>query len=200
MGSRFSTRSAVARLRPAAVLLAVVLLAGCDAQQQQQARDAAGSIASSAPAALGDVGVAAQIEAALVRIDADSSLHVAISVHDGAVRLSGRVKSTEIASRFEAAAKAVSGVKSVTADLTSDPHLPRVSQQARDAGTVAAVTGDLIAQTGVNAFRVKVRAHAGAVTLTGDVKSDAVKQSMLDAARHAPGVKTVEDHLSVKAL
>jgi osmotically-inducible protein OsmY len=196
MRVKMQFRRAGAEAQAVAFCLAAATLGGCSAQQ---ARDTAKSLATGAPAALGDVGDVAQVEAKLIRIDADSALHVAVSAHDGTVRLSGRVKSAEIGSRFENAARSVSGVKAVDSALLIDTKLTPVSSQARDAGTVAAVTGDLVAQTGLNAFGVKVQAHAGVVTLSGRVKSAALKQTMLEAAKHAPGVKSVVDRLGVKA-
>jgi osmotically-inducible protein OsmY len=185
----------LARLLAPAALLGALCVAGCSSQQ---AREAANSLATGAPQVLGDVGIAAQIEARVIRIDADSALHVAISVNGGDVRLSGKVKSESVASGFVAAAKDVSGVKKVDNALSVDANLPPASQRARDAGTIAAVTGDLIAQAGINAFRVKVAAHDGVVTLSGTLKSDAVRQTVVDAAKHAPGVKSVVDRLAVK--
>ena len=174
--------------------LALTAVSGCTSEQ---ARDAANSIATDAPAALGDAVLEAKVEAKLVGIDADSALHVAVSVHDGAVRLSGRVKSASTAGRFTSGAKEVGGVKSVETDLKVDANLPPATQQARDAGVVAAVTANLVAQTGVNAIHVKVTAHAGAATLAGTVASAALKSTMLEAARRSYGVKSVVDRLEV---
>jgi osmotically-inducible protein OsmY len=189
------------------VLAGALGAAGCTSAQVQtdsnavgnQVQSAAKSLATSAPAALGDAALAAQIEARLVSIDADSALHVALSVKDGKVTMSGRVKSASIAERFAAAAKSVSGVTSVASSVRVDPSLPPTSEQAKDALTVTAVTGALLAQSGVNAIGVKVRAHDGAVTLSGSVASDALKTTMLAAAKHTPGVKSVVDGLTVKS-
>ncbi len=187
---------AVGLTRILALGAALIASAGCSSEQ---ARDTANSISTDAPQVLRDVGIAAQVEAKLLRIDADSALHVAVSVHGGKVRLSGRVKSDAIAARFAAGAKDVSGVTSVDTALRPDANLPPVSQQARDAGTIAAVTGDLIAQGGINAFGVRVAAHDGAVTLTGKVKSESLRQTLVDAAKHSPGVKSVVDKIEVKS-
>lgn len=179
----------------ALALAAAVLAVGCSSTQVE---DATKSLQQSAPVVLGDGAIVAQITARLVGIDADSALHVAVGSHGGVVTLSGRAKSEAIAERFVAAAKGVSGVKSVTSTIVADPKLPPATEQAKDAGTVAVVTGALIAQAGVNALTVKVRAHAGAVTLSGEVKTEALKSTMLDAAKRSAGVKTVADELKVK--
>jgi osmotically-inducible protein OsmY len=36
------------------------------------------------------------------------------------------------------------------------------------------------------------------VTLEGDVKTEALKSTIADAAKHAPGVKSVTDNVAVK--
>ena len=163
------------------VLAGALVAGGCSSGQvqsdsntvQNQVQNAAKSLATNAPAALGDAALAAQIEAHFVSIDADSALHVAVSVKDGKVSLSGRVKSASIAERYAAAAKGVSGVSAVASTIHVDPSLPPTSV------TVTAVTGALLAQSGINAIGVKVRAHDGAVTLSGTVASEALKTTML---------------------
>jgi len=196
MRSDIQFRGVATPVRVVFLALGLAAVAGCSSQQVE---DAGHSLATDAPAALGDVSIAAQVEAKLLRIDADSALHVAVAVHGGTVKLSGKVKSAATESGFTAAAKQISGVKNVDSTLQVDASLPPASEQARDAGTVAAVTGDLIAQAGINAFRIKVNAHAGVVTLSGNVKSAAVKATVLDAAKHAPGVKSVVDRVEVKS-
>jgi osmotically-inducible protein OsmY len=155
-------------------------------------------IATSAPAIFDDATIAAKIEARFVGIDADSALHVAVDAHDGNVRLSGRAKSAAIAARFADAAKAVPGVKGVDSQIAVDPKLPSATNQAKDFSLEAGVTAALIGQAGINAFSVKPSAHAGIVTLTGTVKSDALKATMLTTAKGAPGVKGVVDKIQVK--
>jgi osmotically-inducible protein OsmY len=177
------------------ILAAAVLASGCSSTQVE---DTTKSLQKSAPVMLGDAAVSAQVTARLVGIDADSALHVAVASKDGNVSLSGRAKSAAIAERFVAAAKGVSGVKSVSSTIVADPNLPPATEQAKDAATATAVTGSLIAQSGINALGVKVRAHSGAVTLSGDVKTAALKSTMVDAAKHAPGVTSVVDDLKVK--
>jgi osmotically-inducible protein OsmY len=176
------------------LLAAAVFASGCSSSQVQ---DATKSLEKSAPAALGDAGLVAQVTTRLIGIDADSALHVAVASHDGSVTLTGRAKSASVAERFVAAAKDVSGVKSVASTIVVDAKLPPATQQAKDAATVTGVTGALIAQAGVNALSVKVHAHDGAITLEGDVKTEALRSTVVDAARHAPGVKSVVDDLKV---
>ncbi len=181
-------------MKRCAIFLAMLLLAGCSQDVDQAAK----SIATNAPAIVGDAGIAAQIEAALVGIDADSALHVAVDVHDGNVTLSGRAKSSAIAQRFVDAAKGVKGVKGVASRISVDPKLPSATAQGKDFALAAEVSAALLGQTGINAFSVKPSAHAGVVTLSGTVKSDALKTTILQTARHTAGVKSVVDRIEVK--
>jgi len=180
----------------APLLLFALLAAACTRQDLDNAGSA---LASAAPKLASDGIVVARIEARLVQLDADSALHVAVSSRDGVVRLSGKVRSTAIAARFVAAARAIPGVTRVDSALAAAPHMPRAEQNASDFALAVAVRASLIAQGGINAFGVRVAAHDGAVTLTGKVKSESLRQTLVDAAKHSPGVKSVVDKIEVKS-
>ena len=173
------------------LLAGVVFAAGCSSTQVEDTTKSANVV-------LGDAAIVAQVTTRLVGIDGDSALHVAVASHSGDVSLSGRAKSAAIAERFVAAAKDVSGVKDVHSTIHVDSKLKPVTEQAKDALIVSGVTGALIGQAGVNALGVKVHAHDGAVTLEGTVKTEALKSTVSDAAKHAPGVKSVVDDVAVK--
>jgi len=174
------------------LLAGAVLISGCSSSQVEETT-------KSADAVLGDAAIVAQITTRLIAIDGDSALHVAVGSHDGAVTLSGRAKSAAVAQRFLAAAKDVSGVKSVASRVVVDSRLAPVTEQVKDAALATGVTGALIGQAGVNALGVKVHARGGAVTLDGTVKTEALKSTISDAAKHAPGVKSVVDNLTIKS-
>ena len=174
---------------------AAVFASGCSSQKAEETTK---SVQESAPVVLGDAAISAQVTTRLIGIDGDSALHVAVASHDGSVALSGRAKSKSVAERFVAAAKGVSGVKSVSSTIVVDAKLPPVSGQARDAAIVTGVTGALIGQAGVNALTVQVHVRDGAVTLEGSVKTAELKATVADAAKHAPGVKSVADKVEVK--
>ena len=175
-------------------LCVAVALAGCSASQQQSVQ----SLASSAPQQARDVVLAASVKAKLAAIDLDSATNVAVRVDGGRAFLSGSVKNVEQRVEFERAAKSVDGVRSIDDRTTVNPHEHSAREQLQDAGVAAAVSANILAQTGVNAFKVHSEARAGAVTLTGNVPTQAVKTTILESARKTPGVKTVIDHLVVK--
>jgi osmotically-inducible protein OsmY len=179
------------------VLFAVALaaLAGCSEQQVNQSGNA---LASAAPKLASDGLVIAKIESKFVGIDSGSALHVAVASHDGAVKLTGKVKSEAVSQKFAAAAKEVEGVKSVDASLSVDPSIPTAEEQVGDFSLMASVRANLAGQAGVNALAVDVKAHAGVVTLSGKVKSAAIKSTLAAAAKETSGVKSVVDNLTVK--
>jgi len=167
--------------------------AGCS---QGQVDNAGHAFASAAPA-VNDALIVAQVEGSFITIDADSALHVAVSSHDGVVKLSGRVKSDSIRDRFVAAARKTQAVKTVDATLSIDPHLPSAKDQAADFALAVAVQASIAGQSGLNALSVHVDAHGGTVTLTGTVPTRAIHATVADTAKHTSGVKKVIDKLKV---
>ena len=184
------------------VALAVpcLALAGCT---ERQIDDSGKALASAAPALAGDGVVFTAIESRFVAIDPSSALHVAIAVHGGRVRVTGKVRSSGVASRYRAAAKsAMSGAGDATdpiVELRVDPAIPDAAGTARDAGVVASVRAAIVAQGGVNGARVGVASHGGVVTLTGDVPTGAIRSTLVGAAQAAPGVVRVVDGLRARS-
>jgi osmotically-inducible protein OsmY len=160
------------------LVVCLVLLSGCT---ESQVNSAGSSIASSAPALANDALIVGQIEGAYVTIDPASALHVAVSSRD----------------KFVAAAKKIDNVKDVNASLTVDEKLPGPKGQIADFGLAAAVQANVAGQAGINALSVHVAAHDGTVTLSGKVASDALRSTIVDAAKHVTGVRNVVDTLNV---
>jgi osmotically-inducible protein OsmY len=179
-----------------AALAAGLMLAGCT---QQHAEDEARSLVSAAPGFANDAEIVAQVEAKLVMLDPGSALHVAVSSHGGDVGLSGKVRSRESAARFEKAAAGISGVHHVNARLAVDASLPNAGAQAGDLALEAAVHANLAAAAGLNGLGVGVRARSGSVTLSGTVKTEALRSTILSTARETAGVKSVVDKLEVRS-
>jgi osmotically-inducible protein OsmY len=179
-----------------ALVLSLTALAGCSQRQIDNAQNA---IASDAPKLADDGVVYAQIEAKLVQIDPTSALHVAVAVHNGAVRLSGRVKSDVTEKRYTQAASAVSGVTHVNATMTVDPKLRSASADVDDFALATAVRAHLTAQAGVNGIGLGIASKGGVVTLSGSVKTAALHQTIVSAARTTAGVKSVVDRLQTSS-
>ena len=68
-----------------------------------------------------------------------------------------------------------------------------------DAGITTAVKAELIKAPNIISLKIEVDTKAGAVTLTGEVPSEAVKTQAGDIAKAAKGVTSVNNNLTVKA-
>jgi hyperosmotically inducible protein len=184
-------------------LLAVAGLAACsksdvDNVQNAVASAVPASVKSALPAIEKVTEIGAKIEARFGEIDAASALHVIPHVDgNGSVKLTGTVRSADIEKQFVAAATAVSGVKSVSSSLTVDPSLPNVKDSTSDIVLEARVRAKLLEEGGVNAFSIGVNARAGAITLSGNVPSNSVADTLVSTAKTVHGVKSVESKLQV---
>jgi len=174
------------------LLAALGLLVACS---EQQINNAGSAVESAAPVLFNDAVVETRIESQFLQIDSASALHVAVATHGGNVNLSGKVRSAAFEQRFIASAKATSGVRSVSASLAVDPSLQGTVQQASDFGLVAAVRANLATQAGVNAVTIGVAASHGVVTLSGNVKTPALRSTLVATAQKTTGVKKVVDRL-----
>jgi hyperosmotically inducible periplasmic protein len=159
---------------------------------------AAQSVATAAPVlAANDALLASAVKARLAVADIDSATNVGVRAHQGAVTLTGTVRSPRDVHVLGDAARQVGGVKSVQTELRVDPHAPSARTQATNIGLEARVMANIAAQAGLNALSVHASAKAGVVTLHGTVRSPALKTTVLDAARHTPGVHGVVDKLQI---
>jgi osmotically-inducible protein OsmY len=102
---------------------------------------------------------------------------VLVEVDRGTVTLTGTVGHYGKKVAAQEAAHRVAGVRDVVNDLTV--HIPTH-----------------LARTDT-ANRIQVHTRDGTVTLTGHVGAWKEKLAIIDAVSHAPGVETVEDHLSI---
>jgi len=178
--------------------LAFAVLCGCTSQQIQSAgNNALNSVASQAPRLAADAALGAQLEARFVGIDPNSALHVALGVHAGNVRMTGKVASLATRAKYIVAARETPGVRSVDSRLTIDPALATPRETVRDFALAAAVRANLAAQFGATGLRLQVTARGGTVTLGGTAANAGLKAAMLDAARKTGGVHTIVDQIRV---
>lgn len=173
---------------------ALALLVACNGDAQKAAQN----LASSAPARMKDAVLAAAVATKLATIDLDSASAVHVRAAGGTVTLTGQVRSQAVRTRFEAAARAIGGVRAVDDRTALNPKLRSVTEKVSDAALAARVTGVLAAQTGVNVFKVKTGVHDGVVTLSGTVPSQPIKETMLGSVRRLGGVRTLIDHIAVR--
>ena len=125
----------------------------------------------------------------------DDQLHaddIDVDVHDGDVTLRGMVELPVQRDRAERVVLAVPGITGVTNKLGVwlTVSADEVAERVTDALGAVAVVG---------AEQVTVDVVDNDVTLSGTVGSAAHREAALAAARDAPGVATVHDHLMVRS-
>lgn len=127
------------------------------------------------------------------QLDANPALSgVTTAIKDGVVTLSGQVKDDASKAVYEAAAKAVKGVKSVVDNLTvAPPPAPAPVVIAADNPLTKSVT-DAIKDLPT----VKADVKDGIVTLTGDIKRDQLMKLMQTLNTLKP--KKIVNQLTIK--
>lgn len=68
---------------------------------------------------------------------------------------------------------------------------------AKDAALKVRVTAAMAEQAGANVFHIGTDVRAGVVTLNGTVPSSQVEQTVVHAASGVPGVKRVDNRLTI---
>jgi osmotically-inducible protein OsmY len=115
------------------------------------------------------------------------------TVSNGLVTLEGNVDSWTEREDAERAVQNLVGVHGVTDKMTVLSAKPVQSERVREA-----IENALERRAEREARRIRVEVTGtGTVTLTGQVRSWAEKRATLAAARFAPGVRSVEDHLEI---
>ena len=115
------------------------------------------------------------------------------TVSNGCVTLEGNVDSWTEREDAERAVQNLVGVHGVTDKMSVLSAKPVQSERVREA-----IENALERRAEREAKRIRVEVTGtGTVTLTGQVRSWAEKRATLAAARFAPGVRSVEDHLEI---
>jgi len=113
------------------------------------------------------------------------------TVSDGWVTLEGSVDNLREREDAERAVRFLLGVRGVSNELV-------VSEQGVEPEEVRAVIEEALERRAERAAaHIKVTVDDGAVTLAGSVRSWAEKRAIMGAVSHAPGVRTVHDHLRI---
>jgi osmotically-inducible protein OsmY len=148
-------------------------------------------VAVAGGAARSDADIAHAVRRALVWDAFVPDDVISSTVTDGAVRLQGTVDDATDRDEAERAVKDIPGVKAVHNLIDVHPS----AETARD--VTHAIDVALIREADAEARGIRVQCHEGRVTLSGDVHSTAERQAAVDAAKAAPGVRLVDDHLRI---
>lgn len=173
-------------MRAVVLVTAILALAACTAQQQQNAS-----------ASANDTYLVTAVGTKIATVDVDALTRVHVSASHGVITLTGQARSMQEKVRYEDAAKSVSGVTAVRDQLAINPHAQGLRGRAADAALEARISAAIAGQTGVNAFHVQPSVHQGNVTLRGKVPTQAIHQTILQTVRGVPGVKDVDDRLTI---
>jgi osmotically-inducible protein OsmY len=183
-------------VKRALALAAAIVLASCGGGGDTRQTESGPTMA---PVAIFKDGLLyAAVKARLAGSDIDSTTRISVIVHDGVVTLRGAVKDAATKEHEVNLVRKMRGVKAVNDEIRVGRVGPSAAQTVSDAALVAAVEAQLAAQAGVNVAGIKVRASAGTVTLSGHASTEAIKSTLVEAARHAPGVRNVVDRIAVK--
>ena len=120
--------------------------------------------------------------------------HIQTTVANGWVTLDGQVERWSQRQDAEHSVQHLEGVHGVMNRIavkvpTPDPNTVRT-----------AIDATLERQMEREADRIQVTVHEGTVTLSGNVRTWAEKQTVLGAAGHAPGVQHLDDKLHINSL
>ncbi|HET9368993.1 MAG TPA: BON domain-containing protein [Vicinamibacterales bacterium] len=115
---------------------------------------------------------------------------VSVVVSDGVVTLIGTVEWNYQKDAAARVLRYLKGVRNVVNDITVRPHVNVADVRAK-------IEAALKRSAEVDARRINVAIHDSVVTLTGNVHSWAERFEARQAAWAAPGVRTVEDRITV---
>jgi osmotically-inducible protein OsmY len=183
-------------VKRAAALAVVLVIAGCG--NGGDSRQPEGGPTMPPVGVFKDGLLYAAVKARLAGSDIDSTTRISVVVHAGVVTLSGTVKDNATRERELNLVRKMRGVKAVNDELHVGRVGPSAAQTVSDAALVAGVEAELTAEAGINVTGIKVGANAGTVTLSGHAATAAIKSTLVEAARHAPGVRNVVDRIAVK--
>ncbi|MEZ5332729.1 MAG: BON domain-containing protein [Thermoanaerobaculia bacterium] len=193
--------------RTGLLLVLLLVLLGALALWLWNARDREGleTTVSSVQQASVDAITTAKVKTALALSERVAAFDVDVDSVDGTVTLEGDVASDETRQLAEDIARETSGVEQVRNRLRVDPGVqPDAEAQAlarrmEDLEIKAAVQEGLLAEPDLRDAGIAVRVDRGLVRLEGTVPDTEHRLRAELAARGAPGVRAVDNALSVPA-
>jgi osmotically-inducible protein OsmY len=115
-------------------------------------------------------------------------VHVAVS--DGWISLSGKVEWYYQRAATERLLRSLTGVRGIINNIIVEPHVSTADVKAK-------INAALTRSAELDARRIHVAALDGKVTLTGNVRSWAEREEARHAAWAAPGVREVDDRMTI---
>lgn len=143
-----------------------------------------------------DATLTARVKTALAECREVPTFSVDVDTIEGVVTLTGIVDNEGVVRNVEAVVRKVSGVKDVNNLLQVGPT--SIGQALDDKVVGIKVKSELIASPDVDALHIDVDVNNGVVTLTGVLKSAAMRDEAVRLADRLVGVKRVENNLVVR--
>jgi hyperosmotically inducible periplasmic protein len=149
-----------------------------------------------AACAQSDAGITTAIKAQLAADEQVKAYQINVDTNDKTVTLNGKVDTAAAKTRAANIARTQKGVVHVIDNITVIAAEPN---PISDDALTNAVKAQLLTNSAVAGLRIEVTTLNGVVTLTGDVRSPAEKDILIQLARDTAGVRDVRDRLVVRA-
>ena len=143
-----------------------------------------------------DAGITTAIKADLAADDEVKAYQIDVDTKDKVVTLKGTVDTARAKTRATEIARLQKGVFQVIDNVTVTAAAPA---PISDASLTAAIKAKLLADATTSGLKITVDTLDGVVTLTGDVRSQAEKDTTVRLARETTGVREVNDRLTLRA-
>lgn len=141
-----------------------------------------------------DAGISTAIKSRLAADDEVKAYQIDVDTKDKVVTLTGKVDTARAKTRAVEIARLEKGVFQVTDNITITPGAPPTPT---DASLTAAVKAKLAADSTLSGLKINVDTLDGVITLSGDVKSQTQKDTVVRFARDTAGVREVNDRLVI---
>lgn len=177
----------------------LLLLSGCTAAVVGGGAAGGYKVATderSAGTMLDDATISAKVKAEMIGDEAVKARNIDVDTIDGVVMLSGFVDSQAEANRAAAIAKTVPGVVRVKNDLRVGSRT--IGQGFDDKVLGSKIKAKLVEEPGIKSLNIDVDVYLGTVNLTGFVKNQDQKNTVLSIARSVKGTKGIVDNIKIK--
>jgi osmotically-inducible protein OsmY len=147
-----------------------------------------------------DAGITTAIKAKMAADDTVKAYQIDVDTRDKAVTLKGNVDTPQAKTRAAEIARMQDGVLQVIDNITVTAAAPApapMTAPLTDAALTTAVKAKLLADTSVAGLKIDVDTLDSVVTLSGQVRSQAEKDTAVRLARETTGVRDVTDRLTV---
>lgn len=176
------------RTRRTILIAILTLISGGCGERAQQAVD--------------DVGISAKIKTGLAGDAETSAMKVGVTTTRGVVTLSGEVPTEREKEKAEQIARGTTGVTQVVNNITINPEAigaTNVKEKTEEAVTDTAILSKIKTKLVMEQILgTNVDVDHGVVTLRGEVANEKQVAQAAEIARATNGVKTVNNHLTVK--